>query len=130
MHLKHIHNALEFADLREGERYEVTVKGRTVNPMAHIAAHSAVKGQVEGDPLVRAAFEKLVASGASAHQAEHILAALLLETQWEIAQAINAGRDPQKARTAYDRKIQKLTRDSAYRKTFKREISADHTAFE
>ena len=71
-----------------------------------------------------------MASGASTHHAEHILAAILFETQWEIAQAIDAGMDPQKARTAYDRKIQKLIRDSAYRKKFKREISADHTAFE
>lgn len=27
LHLKHVHNALEFADLREGEPYEVTVDG-------------------------------------------------------------------------------------------------------
>jgi hypothetical protein len=130
MHLKHIHNALEFADVREGEQYEITLEGETVNPIAHIAAHSGVKGQLEEDPLVRAAFEKLVASGASAHHAEHIPAAILFETQWEITQAIDAGMDPRKARTIYDRKIQKLIRDPAYRKKFKREISADHAAFE
>jgi hypothetical protein len=44
MHLKHIHNALEFADVREGEQYEIMVGGEPVSPMAHIAAHAAVKG--------------------------------------------------------------------------------------
>jgi len=62
MHLKHIHNALEFADVREGVQYEITVGGQTVNPMAHVAAHAAVKGQIEQDPLVRAAFEKRLSS--------------------------------------------------------------------
>jgi len=32
MHLKHIHNALEFADLREGTPYEVEYEGNVVNP--------------------------------------------------------------------------------------------------
>jgi len=73
MHPKHVHNALEFADLREGAQYEITVGGETVNPLAHVAAHSAVKGQLEQDPLVRAAFEKMVATGTSAHHAEHVL---------------------------------------------------------
>src|SRR5579863_8826854 len=81
MHLKHIHNALEFADLREGEQYEITVGGETVNPMAHIAVHSAVKGQIEQDPSIRAAFEKMVTTGISAHHAEHVLGALLLEME-------------------------------------------------
>jgi hypothetical protein len=57
MHLKHVHNALEFTDLREGAPYEVRVGGEAVNPLAHIAVHAAVKGQLEQDPLVRAAFE-------------------------------------------------------------------------
>jgi hypothetical protein len=130
MHLKHIHNALEFADLREGEQYEITVGGETVNPMAHIAAHSAVKGQIEQDPVVRAAFEKMVATGTSAHHAEHILGGLLFETQWESARAIRAGKDGQKALTTYNRKIQKLTRDSAFRKKLTRQFSVDHSAFE
>lgn len=130
MHLKHIHNALEFADVREGEQYEITVGGETVNPMAHIAAHSAVKGQIEHDPLVRAAFEKMVATGTSAHHAEHILGAMLLETEWESAQEVQAGKDTLKARAIYNRKIQKLIQDSAFRKKLKRQFSEDHSAFE
>jgi len=45
MHLKHIHNALEFADVREGAQYEITVGGETVNPMAHVAANSRKRRQ-------------------------------------------------------------------------------------
>ena len=130
MHLRHVHNALEFADVREGVQYEITVGGQTVNPMAHVAAHSAVKGQIEQDPLVRAAFEKMVATGTSAHHAEHILGAMLLEAEWEGTQAIQAGKDTEKARTTYNRKIQKLTRDSAFRKKLTRQFTADHSAFE
>jgi len=130
MHLKHIHNALEFADVRDGEQYEIWVGGETVNPMAHTAAHSAVKGQIEQDPLVRAAFEKMLATGISAHHAEHVLGALLLEMEWESAQAIETGKDAQKAQTTYNRKIQKLIRDSAFRKKLTWQFSDDHSAFE
>jgi len=130
MHLKHIHNALEFADVREGEQYEITVGGEIVNPMAHIAAHSAVKGQIEQDPLVRAAFEKMVATGISAHHAEHVLGALLLEMEWEGAQAIEAGKDTQKVQATYNRKIQKLIRDLAFRKKLTRLFPDEHSAFE
>jgi hypothetical protein len=83
MHLKHVHNTPEFADLREGAPYEITVEGDTVNPLAHATTHTAVKGQIEQDPLVRGAFEKMVATGTSAHHAEHVLSAMLLELLWE-----------------------------------------------
>lgn len=130
IHLRHIHNALEFADLREGVQYEITVGGEAVNPMAHLAAHSAVKGQLELDPLVRAAFEKMVATGTSAHHAEHVLGAMLLEADWESARAVEAGKDAEKAQTAYNCKLQKLIRDSTFRKRLTRQFTADHSAFE
>jgi Domain of unknown function (DUF1841) len=130
MHLEHIHNALEFADLREGAPYEITVGGETVNPLAHVATHAAVKGQLEQDPLVRAAFEKMVATTTSAHHAEHVLGALLLETEWETARAVEAGKDTEKARRIYIRKLQKLIRDSAFRKKLTRQFTAGHSAFE
>lgn len=66
MHLSHVHNALEFADLREVAPYEVEFQGNTVNPLAHIAVHAAVKGQIEQDPEVKAAFEEMVATGVAA----------------------------------------------------------------
>ena len=62
MHLKHIHNALEFADVREGAPYEVEFEGNVVSPLAHVAMHAAVKGQIEQIPEVRTAFEKMVAT--------------------------------------------------------------------
>jgi hypothetical protein len=130
MHLKHIHNALEFADVREGEQYEITVKGETVNPMAHIAAHSAVKEQIEQDPSIRGAFDKMVATGISAHHAEHVLGALFFEMEWERARAIETGKDGEKAQTTYNRKIQKLIQDSAFRKKLTRQFSDDHSVFE
>ena len=130
MHLKHVHNALEFADLREGESYEITVGGEPVNPLAHLAAHAAVKGQVEQDPLVRAAFEKMVSTGTSAHHAEHILGALLLETEWETARAVEAGKDIEKIQKMYTHKLQKLSRDSAFAKKLTQRFTADHSAFE
>jgi hypothetical protein len=130
LHLKHFHNALEFADLRDGAQYEITVEGETVNPLAHVAAHAAVKGQLEQDPLVRAAFEKMVATGTSAHHAEHVLGAMLLETEWETARAVEAGKDTEKLQKIYIRKLQKLIRDSAFRQKLARQFTADHTAFE
>ena len=130
MHLKHIHNAVEFADLREGAPYEISVRGETVSPLAHVTAHAAVKGQIEQDPLVKAAFEKMVNTGTSAHHAEHILSAMFLEAGWGTAQAIQAGEDPEKAQKVYKRNIQKLIQDSAFRRKLTRQFTADHSAFE
>ncbi len=53
MHLKHVHNALEFADVREGAPYEVEFEGNVVSPLAHVAMHAAVKGQIEQVPEVK-----------------------------------------------------------------------------
>ena len=58
LHLKHVHNALEFADLRDGEPYEIEVNGVVVSPMAHVTLHAAAKGQIAEDALVTAALEK------------------------------------------------------------------------
>ena len=127
MHLKHIHNALEFADLREGAPYEITVGGEPVNPLAHLAAHAAVKGQIEQDPLVRAAFEKMVATGTSAHHAEHVLGALLLEKEWETARAVEAGKI--EGRSLHPQ-TSKTHRDSAFRKKLTQRFTADHFALQ
>jgi hypothetical protein len=72
----------------------------------------------------------MVATGTSAHHAEHILGAIRLETEWESAKEFQAGKDTAKARATYNRKIQKLIRDSAFRKKLKRQFSEDHSAFE
>ena len=129
-HLKHVHNALEFADVREGEPYEIVVDDHVVSPMAHVVMHSAVKGQIEADPRVKAAYEKLVATGASPHHAEHILAALFSELCFHLLRASQAGSNLEKARAPYYRKIKKITQDAAYRKKLKRQFPADHFGFE
>ena len=85
---------------------------------------------MNGSGRLRAAFEKMVATGTSAHGAEHVLGALLLETEWEIARAVEAGKDTEKAQKIYIRNLQKLIRDSAFRKKLTRQFTADHSAFE
>ena len=129
MHLKHIHNALEFADLRDGAPYEIEFEGNVVSPLAHVAVHAAVKGQIEQVPEVRSAFEKMVATGTHAHHAEHVLGALLAELLWETSRA--SGEEvPAKAKAHYDNSIQKLCRDSAFRKKMTRRFGDSHSAFE
>ena len=39
MHLKHVHNALEFADLQEGAPYEIEFEGDAVSPLAQSGCH-------------------------------------------------------------------------------------------
>jgi hypothetical protein len=129
MHLKHIHNALEFADLREGAPYEIEFEGNVVSPLAHVAVHAAVKGQIEQVPEVRAAFEKMVATGTPAHDAEHVLGGLLAELMWETSRASGEAL-PAKAKGHYDRSIQKLCRDSAFRTKMTRRFGGSHSAFE
>jgi hypothetical protein len=128
MHLKHVHNALEFADLHDGAPYEIEFQGSTVNPLAHIAVHAAVKGQIEQDPEVRAAFEKMVATGVAAHHAEHVLGGLLAEFLWGSSRSSEATASKAKAR--YDHSIQKLCRDSQFRKKMTRRFGDSHSAFE
>jgi hypothetical protein len=72
----------------------------------------------------------MVATGISAHHAEHVLGALFFEMEWERARAIETGKDAEKAQTTYSRKIQKLTQDSAFRKKLTRQFSDDHSVFE
>src|SRR5215472_18040551 len=129
MHLKHIHNALEFADLREGDPYEIEFEGNVVSPLAHVAVHAAVKGQIEQVPEVRNAFEKMVATGTPAHHAEHVLGALLAELMWETSRGSGAVV-PATAKAHYDGSIQKLCRDSAFRRKMTRRFGNSHAAFE
>ncbi|HYT22040.1 MAG TPA: DUF1841 family protein [Candidatus Polarisedimenticolia bacterium] len=128
MHLKHIHNALEFADVREGAPYDVEFEGNVVSPLAHVAMHAAVKGQIEQVPEVRTAFEKMVASGTPAHHAEHVLAALVGELMWGMSGASKKGATKAKAR--YDRSIQKLCEDSTFREKMLKRFGGSHPAFE
>ena len=71
----------------------------------------------------------MVATGTSAHHAEHVLGAMLFEAEWEGAKAVKAGKDTEKTQTVYNRKLQKLIRDSTFRKKLTRQVTADHSAF-
>ncbi len=79
--------------------------------------------------MVRAAFEKMVATGTSVHHAEHVLGALFLEAEWETTQAVDR-KEMEKTQKIYIRKLQKLIQDSAFRKKLTRQFTADHSAFE
>jgi hypothetical protein len=128
MHLKHVHNALEFADVREGVPYGIEFQGNTVSPLAHIAIHAAVKGQIEATPEVKAAFEKMVATGVSSHHAEHVLGSLLAELVW--GSSNSSEQLAAKANAHYDQSIQKLCRDSTFRKRMTNRFGDDHSALE
>jgi hypothetical protein len=99
-----------------------------VNPLAHVIAH-APKVSSNRILWLRAAFEKMVATGTSAHHAEHVLAALFLEAHWGTARAVDV-IDMDKAEKGYIRKLQKLVQNSAFRKKTTRQFTADHSAFE
>jgi hypothetical protein len=99
-----------------------------VNPLAHVAVHAAVKGQIEQVPEVRTACERMVATGTPAHHAEHILGALLAELMWETSRG--SGETAARAKSHYDRSIQKLFGDSAFRKKMTRRFAGSHSAFE
>jgi hypothetical protein len=71
-----------------------------------------------------------VATGTSAHHAEHVLCARLAETQFGELHALDAGEDSGKQRAIYVHKLQNLVRDSAFRKKLTQNFSADHPAFE
>ena len=100
-----------------------------MSPLAHVAVHAAVKGQIELVPEVRSAFEKMVATGTPAHHAEHVLGALLAELMWETSRA-SGGEAPAKAKAHYDSSIQKRCRDSAFRKKMTKRFGDSHSAFE
>jgi hypothetical protein len=71
-----------------------------------------------------------VSTGISAHHAEHILGALLFETEWETVRAMEAGKDIEKTQRVYIHKLQKIIRDAAFRKKLTQRFTADHSAFE
>ena len=72
----------------------------------------------------------MLTTGISAHHAEHVLGAMFMETYWEREQATEAGHSTEKAQARYNRRLQKLVRDSAFRKSLTEKFTADHSAFE
>ena len=127
LHLPHVHNALEFADARGGERYEVEVNGEPVSPVFHIYTHAAVEGQIVEDEEVKATFEKLLSLGVDRHHAIHLLTLPLLEYIWRAAKAEKAGEPIDRYKNAYRRHIKKLRDDTAFRKKQRRQSRPMHS---
>lgn len=85
LNLRHIHNALEYSDVREGQPYEVEYQGGTVNPLAHVYGHAAVKESIKHNEGSRSAFAKLLSEGISRHHGEHVLSMIVFEAEWHAA---------------------------------------------
>lgn len=77
-----VHNALEFADVRDGDSYEIQTDGGPTSPLAHITGHATILQIREKDQDVQAAFEKLAQQGISEHRAIHILTSILMGFLW------------------------------------------------
>jgi hypothetical protein len=90
LHLSHVRNAFEFADVREGQPYEIQHEGTTVNPLAHVTVHAAVKESIKQHEWARSAFTKLVSEGVTKHHAEHILSMIFVETLWNATHGSDA----------------------------------------
>jgi hypothetical protein len=72
-----VHNALEFADLREGQPFEMEASGHPLSPLAHITVHAVVLSMLEENSDARAAFERLTKEkSVSEHHAIHVLGSL------------------------------------------------------
>ena len=123
LELPHVHNALEFADVRAGEPYEVD----GVSPMAHLKMHVAVEDMLDGGNAdAKAACEKMLATGIERHHAVHILGAIFMEYYFDAAQAIERGVPPDKAERKFTRSLRKLRTDSSFRKRTARRYSEQH----
>lgn len=123
----HFHNALEFADVREGEPYIVN----GVSPLAHLATHAAVEAMVEGgNAEMKAAYEKLLSTGVNGHHAAHVLGAIFLQCYLDMAKADEHGEPSDNAWRKCQRTLRKICTDSAFRRKWVRRFSKDHPLFE
>jgi hypothetical protein len=121
--LPHVHNALEFADVRGGEPYEVD----GVSPMAHLRMHAVVEGMLNGGNAdVQAAYEKLLATGIERHHAVHILGAMFMGFYFDAAKEMERAAASDKAERKFTSSLRKLCTDSAYRRKMARRFGEGH----
>ena len=121
--LPHVHNALEFADVRGGEPYEVD----GVSPLAHLRMHAAVEGMLDGgNAEVNASYEKLLATGIQRHHAVHIIGAIFMEFYFDAAKEMERGAGSGKAERTFTRSLRKICTDSAYRRRMARRFGEGH----
>lgn len=116
--LRHIHNALEYSDVREGQPYEIQYQGDTVNPLMHVYSHAAVKESVTHNEGASSAFAKLLSEGISRHHAEHILSMFLLEAEWHAAH----GGDEE----GFQNSLQKICASRKFRRKWIEKTSGAH----
>lgn len=129
LHLPGVHNALEFADVREGQPFEMEVRGQPLSPLAHIAQHAAVLSMLEGDNDAKAAFETLTKEeGASEHHAIHMLSGLSLGFLWVSCHGQHGlERDESDLlRGDLGYALKRICRDPRYRRRLAQEFSASH----
>jgi hypothetical protein len=120
--LPHIHNALEFADVRGAE---YVVDG--VSPMAHLRMHAAVEGMLSGgNEDVKAAFDKLLATGISRHHAIHIIGAIFMEFYFDATRDAERNLRSDKALRKFVRSLRKLCTDSSFRRKMVRRFGEGH----
>lgn len=121
--LPHVHNALEFADVRGGESYEVD----GVSPMAHLRMHAAVEAMLDGGNAdVKAACEKLLATGIERHHAVHIVGAIFLEFYLDAVKGVQRGASAEKVERKFRRSLRKICTDSSFRRKMARRFSEGH----
>ena len=111
--LPHIHNALEFADLRDGEPYVVD----GVSPMAHLRMHTAVEEMLSGgNEEVNAAVDRLLSTGIGRHHAIHIVGAIFMQFYLDVSRELERGAQSDKPMRKFNRSVQRLRTDSSFRK--------------
>ena len=121
--LPHVHNALEFADVRGGEPYEVD----GVSPIAHLRMHAVIEGMLDGGNAdVTAAYEKLLATGIGKHHAIHILGAVFMEFYFDASKEMERGAPSDKAERKFTRSLRKLCTDASFRRKMARRFGEGH----
>lgn len=117
-HLPGVHNALEFADVRDGEPHEIDVDGEPLNPLAHISLHAAVLEMVQNNKEAEAAFRALVGEGINRHHAVHILGGLVGGFLWvraRKAKGLDASDDTGLLQGDIEQALARIQRDGDYR---------------
>jgi len=119
----HVHNALEFSDVRDGHPYMVG----GVSPVAHLKMHAAVEEMIEGgNSDVKTTFEKLLVTGTGRHHAIHIIGALFLKYYVDAATAVQSGESPEKAERTFKRSLKKISTDASFRKKMTQTVDERH----
>jgi hypothetical protein len=121
--LPHIHNALEFADVRGGEPYVVD----GVSPMAHLRMHAAVEAMLSGgNEDVKVAFDHLLAGGIGRHHAIHIIGATFMEFYFDATREVERGVQSDKPLRKFTRSLRRLCTDRSFRKKMARRFGEGH----